>query len=227
MAMEYVPIFFDWVEVTGELNDQEKGRLIDAIVLYAQGGEWQERIKGNEKYLFPAFRRQIDRASEISRVRAQAGRTGAEQREANRSKCMQTDANAGKEKQTHANGYKTCKEEEKEKENEEEYKNKARESNRAQGPTLDEVRGFCEMTGSKIDPIRFWNYYEARHWMAGHSAITDWKACLRSWERDEKARDKAKTKTVSAQQYTQREYTNEELLAINDDLIEEAREKYG
>ena len=216
MAMEYVPIFFDWVEVTGELNDQEKGRLIDAIVLYAQGGEWQERIKGNEKYLFPAFRRQIDRASEISRVRAQAGRTGAEQREANRSKRMQTDANAGKE-------------EEKEKENEEEYKNKERESNRAQGPTLDEVRGFCEMTGSKIDPIRFWNYYEARHWMAGHSAITDWKACLRSWERDENAR--AKTKTVSAQQYTQREYTEEEWAQImrdyDNDLIEEAREKYG
>ena len=54
---EYVPVFFDWVEVTGELNAQEKGRLIDAIVLYARGGDWQEQIKGNERYLFPAFKK--------------------------------------------------------------------------------------------------------------------------------------------------------------------------
>ena len=42
---EYVPIFFEWVEVTGELNAQEKGRLIDAIVLYAQGGDLTELVK--------------------------------------------------------------------------------------------------------------------------------------------------------------------------------------
>ena len=75
---EYVPIFFDWVEVTGELNAQEKGRLIDAIVLYAQGGDWQEQIKGNERYLFPAFKKQIDRANEISENKSDA----AKQREA-------------------------------------------------------------------------------------------------------------------------------------------------
>ncbi len=37
----------------------------------------------------------------------------------------------------------------------------------------------------------------------------------------------AKRKTVSAQQYTQREYTEEELLAVSDDLIEEARKYRG
>ena len=36
-----------------------------------------------------------------------------------------------------------------------------------------------------------------------------------------------KQKTVSAQQYTQREYTEEELLAVSDDLIEEARKQRG
>ena len=34
-------------------------------------------------------------------------------------------------------------------------------------------------------------------------------------------------KTISAQQYTQREYTEEELLAVSDDLIEEARKHRG
>ena len=37
----------------------------------------------------------------------------------------------------------------------------------------------------------------------------------------------AKRKTVSEQQYTQRQYTEEELLAVSDDLIEEARKYRG
>ena len=53
MAQHYTPIWDDWIEVTQELNDQEKGRLIDAIVVYDNGGDWQERIKGNERYVFP------------------------------------------------------------------------------------------------------------------------------------------------------------------------------
>ena len=42
-----------------------------------------------------------------------------------------------------------------------------------------------------------------------------------------KTRPIAKTKTVSAQQYGQRQYTEEELLAVSDYLIEEARKQRG
>ena len=114
MAKEYVPIFYDWVKVTEELNDQEKGRLIDAIVLYATGGDWQERIKGNERYLFPAFREQINRNENISKARAAAGAIGGT---ANGIKDKQTEANGSKPKQTEA---KSLKEKEKEKENKKE-----------------------------------------------------------------------------------------------------------
>lgn len=34
MASEYVPIFFDWMENTQDLTDEEKGRLIDAVIEY-------------------------------------------------------------------------------------------------------------------------------------------------------------------------------------------------
>ena len=96
MALEYVPVFWDWIEVTGELNDQEKGRLIDAMVMYSRGGDWQDRIKGNERYLFPAFRQQIERARTMSEKRADAGSTGGKQAQANASKAKQTKANASK-----------------------------------------------------------------------------------------------------------------------------------
>ena len=115
MALEYVPVFWDWIEVTGELNDQEKGRLIDAMVMYSRGGDWQERIKGNERYLFPAFRQQIERARAMSEKRSDAGATGGKQAQANASKAKQIQANASKRKQTQANASKICKKEEEEK----------------------------------------------------------------------------------------------------------------
>ena len=112
MAQEYVPVFWDWIEVTGELNDQEKGRLIDAMVMYSRGGDWQDRIKGNERYLFPAFQQQINRARKLSDKRSDAGATGGKQNQANASKPKQTEANRSKRKQTEANASKTPKEEE-------------------------------------------------------------------------------------------------------------------
>ena len=111
---EYVPIFFDWVEVTGELNAQEKGRLIDAIVLYAQGGDWQEQIKGNERYLFPAFKKQIDRANDISEVRSRA----------TESRRNQTTSNDIKLHQTESNDIKTANNKENNNNNKEDNKNK-------------------------------------------------------------------------------------------------------
>ena len=115
MALEYVPVFWDWIEVTGELNDQEKGRLIDAMVMYSRGGDWQDRIKGNERYLFPAFRQQIERARAMSEKRSDAGATGGKQAQANASKAKQIQANASKRKQTQANASKIAKKEEEEK----------------------------------------------------------------------------------------------------------------
>ena len=90
MALEYVPVFWDWIEVTGELNDQEKGRLIDAMVMYSRGGDWQDRIKGNERYLFPAFRQDPQAASKRKQTQAKP------------SKFKQTQANPSKRKQTQA-----------------------------------------------------------------------------------------------------------------------------
>ena len=106
MAESYIPVFLDWVEVTEQLNDQEKGRLVDALVLYARGEDWQDRIKGNERFLFPALRKMIDRSAEISEKRRQAGSSGGYQKVANRSKTKQSEAKPTEEE----------KEEEKEKE---------------------------------------------------------------------------------------------------------------
>lgn len=210
---EYVPIFFDWVEVTGELNAQEKGRLIDAIVLYARGGDWQEQIKGNERYLFPAFKKQIDRANEISDVRSTAriGKTKENKQEQTTTKDIKTPNN---------NNNKEKKEEDKEN-----HLTVVKEKLRFSPPTLEEVQAYCRERGNKVDAEKFTDFYASKGWKVGNQPMKDWKAAVRTWERDD--RGYGKSKTVSAQNYQQRDYTEDELLAVGDDLIAEARARRG
>lgn len=226
MASEYVPVFFDWVEVTGELTAQEKGRLIDAIVLYAQGGDWQEQIKGNERYLFPAFKKQIDRARETSGKRASAGSIGGKQKqtEANASKCKQTEANVSKNAKEYNNN------------NDKEYKNEVKGDEvpptpqkaprRFTPPSVEEVAAYCRERGNSVSPQRFVDFYAAKGWRVGSAAMKDWRAAVRTWE-DRGEHPPDRRKTVGAQQYAQRSYTEAELTAVSDDLLAEAREARG
>lgn len=58
--MIYIKLFYDWPEGTSALSYEEKGRLLDAMVIYARDGVVPD-LPGNERILFPVFRNQIDR----------------------------------------------------------------------------------------------------------------------------------------------------------------------
>ena len=59
--LSYIKVFLDWTEATRKLEDQEKGRLIDAMVAYAKGEDADTRLTGNEAFVFPMFQLQLDR----------------------------------------------------------------------------------------------------------------------------------------------------------------------
>lgn len=89
-------------------------------------------------------------------------------------------------------------------------------------PTIEEVRQYCEERKNGIDAERFIDYYTARGWeLKQGQKIKDWKACIRTWERNNTAPAQP-MKTVTAQQYTQRDYTEDELEARTTDLLQEA-----
>ena len=52
-------------------------------------------------------------------------------------------------------------------------------------PTVAEVTEYCKERNNNVDPQRFVDYYEANGWMRGKNKIKDWKACVRTWERNE------------------------------------------
>lgn len=106
MAQDYTPIWDDWLEVTRELNAEEKGRLIDAIVAYKQHGDWQTAIQGNERFVFPTYQVRLDRWFEVSDIRSKNGSAGGRLRK-------------NKEKQGKANKSKNREEKEEEQEEEE------------------------------------------------------------------------------------------------------------
>jgi len=51
-------------------------------------------------------------------------------------------------------------------------------------PTLQEVTDYCAERGNGIDPQNFIDHYEANGWIRGKSKVKDWKACVRTWERN-------------------------------------------
>lgn len=52
-------------------------------------------------------------------------------------------------------------------------------------PTVDEVKAYCDERQNGIDPEQFVDYYTARGWEARPGQkIKDWKASVRTWERN-------------------------------------------
>ena len=75
MAKKYVKVYYDWITATAMLSAAEKGRLIDAMVTYAECGEIVT-LSGGEKYLFPMFQAQIDRDSISYQSKVENGQKG-------------------------------------------------------------------------------------------------------------------------------------------------------
>lgn len=96
MAKEFVPLFLDFNETTQDLTDAECGRLVRAIVHYANGEDCDQLLQGSERIAFRFLQGYVDRNKSLSAVRAAAGSKGGKQTQANSSKNKQTEANSSK-----------------------------------------------------------------------------------------------------------------------------------
>lgn len=53
-------------------------------------------------------------------------------------------------------------------------------------PTVEEVQAYCAERGNKVDARRFFDFYTANGWHQGRGKpIKDWRAAVRTWERDD------------------------------------------
>lgn len=159
MAREYFNAYHSYLEAMEPLNDAERGRLFTACLKYSMTGEVPQ-LSGNERFVFPSLKGQIDRDvekyEEFTRKQAQNGQKGGRPRKP--SETQKTQAFFEKPKK--------AKEKEKEKE-----KEKAKE-NTGDTPcnppvVLPAIDGFSpEMT----DKLREWLMYKQER-REGYKAI--------------------------------------------------------
>ena len=51
-------------------------------------------------------------------------------------------------------------------------------------PTPEEIQTYCDERGNGLSGEKIFDHYEANGWMRGKTKIKDWKACVRTWEKN-------------------------------------------
>lgn len=105
MSMTYIKLFIDYLDAIEPLGDAERGRLFTSLLEYAKSGE-APQLSGNERFIFPMIRAQIDRdraafdaeSQRISEARREAGKKGGLAKAGKRGKRKQNVANVAEEK---------------------------------------------------------------------------------------------------------------------------------
>lgn len=72
-------------------------------------------------------------------------------------------------------------------------------------PTVEDVKAYCEERGNSIDAETFVNFYASKGWLVGKSPMKDWKACVRTWEKNE-AKPNKSAKPTAFNSFEQRSY---------------------
>lgn len=63
-----------------------------------------------------------------------------------------------------------------------EKKKTGRKSAKFVPPSVEEVRAYCQQRGNGVNPDAFIDHYTANGWMRGKTKVSDWRACVRTWE---------------------------------------------
>lgn len=103
----YIKLFLDYFDALEPLSDAERGRLFTALLEYGRTGE-APRLNGNERFLFPMMRAQIDRDfaswrekdESLHEDRVNAGRLGGQARASKAKQNQANQANPSKGKQS-------------------------------------------------------------------------------------------------------------------------------
>ena len=84
-------------------------------------------------------------------------------------------------------------------------------------PTIDEIQEYCNSRENKVNAEKFFNYYESVGWKVGKNPMKDWKACVRTWERNNYDADKVEVKKEEKEEVA--DYSSIDSLDINSEAF--------
>lgn len=175
MPLDSFNVYHSYLKAIEPLNDAECGRLLKACLLYSMTGEVPE-LRGNERFIFPSWQSQIDRDREKYEARC---------RQNSKNVSIRWNTNEYDRIRTHT---KHTKDKDKDKDNIKEKTPTESKRNKIP-PSLEEVRSYCVERRNGIDPQGFLDYYEARGWRLGKTPMKDWKAAVRTWEKNQRGQE--------------------------------------
>lgn len=72
-------------------------------------------------------------------------------------------------------------------------------------PTLEEIRAYCLERKNSVNPEQFYDYYESKGWVIGRNGrMKDFKAAVRTWERNRVGEKAPKPKSKGFSNFTER-----------------------
>ena len=186
--MKYLKVWTNFLELIASLQYDEIGRLFEMMLVYAESEKEPENFSGNERFLWPVAKQQIDLAAAKNEILRQNGMRGGRPKQ-EETKENQTEPEETKENQSKAYKEKKRKEIERNDNNNHLQKN-ILPLKRFTPPTVEEIKAYCDQRGVfLIDPQRFIDYYETRGWLLSKNRkMVDWKAAVRLWEKNERER---------------------------------------
>lgn len=84
-------------------------------------------------------------------------------------------------------------------------------------PTIEEISSYCKERNNSVDPQRFYDFYESKGWMIGKSKMKDWKACVRTWEKNNSKKEELPS-WFKEQPKETKKYSDEEQLEFSNIL---------
>ena len=181
----------EWFEVIEDLEPAAFVEMNRAIILYATQNIEPSFSTKDLALLFRLIRRRIDsdnaKYQETSDKKAQAGKLGAEKRwqtkiadDGKNGKCHNSMAKIADDGN---DGYIDI---------DNVYDNDinkkdtivSKKGKRFTRPSVEDVRAYCQERKNGIDPEAFIDHYEAKGWLIGKQPMKDWRAAVRTWERN-------------------------------------------
>lgn len=213
--MESITIYRNMVDSVRNLDQADFQPIVMAIFDFALDGKEPENLTPMQYAVFNMTRVNIEKSNERRRSKAEYEKKRRErkkaEREAIKSKSVDSawtsvdnesnsvDVRYDKEKEKEKVKVKEkVKENEKEKENENENVNNNNIYNKEgygekvkrnfSPPTLQDIREYCIERNNNVDPETFFDFYESKGWMVGKNKMKDWKAAVRTWEKNDNNR---------------------------------------
>ena len=85
---------------------------------------------------------------------------------------------------------------------------------RFEKPTLSQITQYCLERNNNVNAEQFYDYYESNGWKVGKNSMKDWKACVRTWERNEyrkpNSKKNSKEDAINVVRELMNEYANEQ-----------------